>query len=429
MNSEYISRLAEKTLSDKLNSCGCVLVKGPKSCGKTTLCKRFAKSSVSLRKRNEIALANSDPKAMLKGESPHLIDEWQKAPEIWNEIKADLDDDYRFGKYLITGSTTPIDPSLIQHSGAGRIAVMPLRTFSLFESGESSGDISLSALFQRETPLGDKVFSLPSGIGLSEIAFYICRGGWPVSLLAEEKYALLATQNYYDGLFANENVNDDFLAFLKNKDIELLKLILRCFARNISSQAKRTSMIKDILSSGERGSLDDETFSSYEKVLKDLFIIYDMPAWNLNLRSTVSVRNSPTRHFMDTSIATSCLGIKPADLLNDLHSLGLFFEDLAVRDLAIYLEPSGGSLKHYRDSNGQEVDAIASLPNGEYGAIEIKIASEANVASAIASLNRFEGKMRANELKTPKFKMVLTSHGGCYCKDGVYVVPITSLKN
>lgn len=426
---QYIARLAEKTLEDKLNSCGCVLVSGPKFCGKTTLCNRFAKSSVSLKRENDIILANSDPASMLRGEHPHLIDEWQKAPSIWNEIKADLDDDYQFGKYIITGSTTPVDPSKIQHSGAGRIVSMPLRTLSLFESGESTGEISLSALFQAEPFSKDRVFSLTSKVGLPDIAFYLCRGGWPVSLTVKPEYALLATQNYYDGLFTKENENDDFAFFLKNKDIELLNLILRNLARNVSTQRKRTSMIKDILESGIRASLDDETFSSYEKVLKDLFIVYDMPAWNLNLRSSVNVRSSPTHHFVDTSIATSCLGIKPSDLLNDIRSFGLFFEDMAVRDLSIYLDSFGGSLKHYRDSNGQEVDAVALLPNGTYGAIEIKLANEINIAQGIASLNRFENKMRNSGLNVPKFKMVLTTHGACYYKEGVYVVPITSLRN
>ncbi len=429
MSFAYIRRLAEKNLEDQLNSSGCVLVSGPKFCGKTTLCKRFAKSSVSLKNTDTILLANSDPSAMLEGESPRLIDEWQKAPEIWNEIKSDLDEDYRFGKYIITGSTTPVDPSRIQHSGAGRISVISLKPFSLFESGESSGVISLRELFDRDDNSTDKVFSTETKVGLSDIAFYICRGGWPISLMAKKEYALLTTKNYFNGLFTVEDENDDFAAFLKNKDVELLKMVLRCFARNVSTQAKKTAMIKDLLESGARATLDDETFSSYEKTLKDLFIIFDTPAWNLNLRSTVSVRSAPTHHFVDTSIATSCLGITPSDLLNDMKSFGFFFEDLCVRDLSIYAESLGGKLKHYRDSLDQEVDAVVSLDNGEYGAVEVKLHSEANVNVAMASLNRFENKMRKNNLKLPKFKMVLTSHGPCYRKDGIYVVPIVCLKN
>ena len=428
MSFEYRKRLAESVLEEKLNSSGCVLVTGPKFCGKTTLCQRFAKSSASLKNGNIIALANSDPKGILKGGYPRLIDEWQKAPEIWNEIKSDLDEDYQFGKYIITGSTTPIDPSKIQHSGAGRISTMNLKPFSLYESGESSGLISLSRLFQEKDTNKDVVYAYGNPIGLMDIAYMLCRGGWPISLMAKKEYAISTTENYYEGLFRIENENDDFALFLQNKDISLLTLILKSFARNISTQAKKTSMRKDILESNIRETLDDETFSSYEKVLKDLFIIYDMPAWNLNLRSTVSVRSTPTHHFIDTSIATCALGIEPSDLLNDLHSFGFFFEDFAVRDLSIYADSIQGKLKHYRDSADREVDAILELRNGNYAAIEIKIYSEDNIKEGFNSLNKFERALRQDNLKLPEFKMILTSHGPCYRKDGVYVVPITTLR-
>lgn len=426
---EYRKRLAENTLNAKLNSSGCVLVTGPKFCGKTTLCQRFAKSSVSLRNGNIIALANSDPRGILKGDRPRLIDEWQKAPELWNEIKNDLDKDYQFGKYIITGSTTPLDPSKIQHSGAGRISTMNLKPFSLYESGESSGIISLSELFQSKGEMADAIYSSESPVGLEEVAYMLSRGGWPVSLMAKKEYAIMVTENYYDGLFRIENENDDFALFLKNKDTQLLTLILKSFARNISTQAKKASMRRGILESEIREALDDETFSSYEKVLKDLFIIYDMPAWNLNLRSTVSVRAAPTHHFIDTSIATCALGINPSDLINDLHSFGFFFEDFAVRDLSIYADSIQAKLKHYRDSTNREIDAIVELKNGEYAAVEIKIYSERNIKEGFSSLNRFEKALKEDGLKLPKFKMILTSHGPCYRKDRTYVVPITALKN
>lgn len=429
MSFEYRERLAESVLDEKLNSSGCVLVTGPKFCGKTTLCQRFAKSSVSLKNGNTIALANSDPKGVLKGEYPRLIDEWQKAPELWNEIKADLDEDYEFGKYIITGSTTPIDPSKIQHSGAGRISTMNLKPFSLYESGESSGIISLSELFKIKDAKEDINYALTNPIGLGDIAYMLCRGGWPISLMAKKEYGIATTRNYYEGLFRIENESDDFALFLKNKDIELLTLVLKSFARNISTQTKRSNMRKDILESNIRETLDDETFSSYEKVLKDLFIIYDMPAWNLNLRSTINVRTAPTHHFVDTSIATCALGIEPSDLINDLNSFGFFFEDLAVRDLSIYADSIQAKLKHYRDSADREVDAIVELRNGNYAAIEIKIYSEDNVKEGIESLNKFEKALKQDDLRLPQFKMILTSHGPCYRKGGIYVVPITMLKN
>ncbi|MDO4940703.1 MAG: DUF4143 domain-containing protein [Erysipelotrichaceae bacterium] len=430
MNEKYIKRLAESVLIRKLHSSGCVLVSGPKFCGKTTMCKEYAKSSFALKDTNTIALAKADVKSALMGETPHLIDEWQKVTEIWNYIKNDLDEDYQFGKYILTGSVTPIDSSKIQHSGAGRITRMILKPFSLFESGESNGAISLKEMFENPNKDIPTVFEQDNNVSLQDICHCICRGGWPMAVMADKKYAVDVTKNYYDGLFVVEDENDDFALFLKNKDIELLQIILKSFARNISTQTKKTKMIAGILESGIRSTLDEDTFNSYEKVLKNLFIIYDMPAWNQNLRTSVAVRSAPTHHFYDTSIATAALGIRPADLLKDLKSLGLFFEDMVVRDLSIYSETNNGELKHYRDSNGQEVDAIIEIENGTYAAIEIKIASEENINDGIKSLCSFEKKMLDNNLQTPLFKMVVTSHGACYkSEEGVYVVPINFLKN
>lgn len=426
---DYISRLAEQTLLTKLNSSGCVVVTGPKFCGKSTMCEEFAKSVTALKTTNSIELAKADPKSALIGANPHLIDEWQKAPEIWNVIKDDLDSDYQFGKYILTGSTTPIEPSKIQNSAAGRITPMMLKPFTLFESKESSGVVSLSGLFNKEYSF-TTVYDNQNLISLSDIAFYICRGGWPIAVKAKKEYSINVTNNYYNGLFTIEDESDEFAEFLKNKNVDLLKLVLKTLARNISTQAKNTSMISDIIASGERSVLDDDTFISYKKTLEDLFVVYDMPAWNLNLRTSVAVRTAPTHHFVDTSIATSALGIKPADLLNDLKSFGFFFEDFAVRDLSVYAESLGAELKHYRDSSGLEVDAIVKLPNGEYGAVEIKIASEKNISEGISSLNSFSKKMKNNELKLPSFRMILTSHGSCRkTEDNIYIVPINLLRN
>ncbi len=426
----YTKRLMESALERMLNSSGCVLVTGPKFCGKSTMCLRYAKSVTELKTKNDIELAKADPRSALKGEAPHLIDEWQKSPDIWNQIKKDLDDDYVFGKYIITGSTTPIDPEKIQHSGAGRIAPMTLRPFTLYESGESKGIVSLKALLEGDETGFEAAFEEENPVGLEEIAFYICRGGWPIALQAKKEYAIDVTKNYYEGLFRIEDESDDFARFLKGKDIELLKLILKCYARNVSTQAKNTKMIADILSSGFRSKLDEDTFSSYSKTLKDLFLIFDMPAWNLNLRSSAVVRTASTHHFYDPSIAAASLGISPGSLLRDMHSFGLFFEDLAVRDLFVYASTFGATLKHYRDSSGQEVDAVVEAQDGEYGAIEIKLASEENIEEGAASLNRFERKLRESELRLPKFKMILTSNGTCSKReDGIYVVPLTCLKN
>jgi len=431
MGKTYIARLAEKELERKMNSSGCVVVSGPKFCGKSTMCRRYAESIIELNTTNDILLARADPASTIAGKTPRLIDEWQKAPEIWNIIRNDLDKDYQFGKYILTGSTTPVDASMIQHSGAGRISSLTLKPFTLYESGESDGRVSLKELFSyKEGNLFPTMYYQDNHTSLKNIAFMICRGGWPISLKAKKEYAIDVTRNYYEGLFRIENESDEFAAFLKNKDNELLTTILRTYARNISTQSKKTTMINDILSSGTRSSLDEDTFSSYTKTLKDLFIIYDLLAWNLNLRTSVTVRSAPTHHFIDTSIAAAALGIMPEDLMSDLKSFGFFFEDLAVRDLSVYAQANNASLKHYRDSSGQEIDVIVEMPNGDYGTIEIKIASEKNINEGMNSLKAFEAKMIRSNLKTPKFKMIMTSHGACYrTDDGIFVVPITCLKD
>lgn len=427
MKTDYTHRLIENNLNRKLNSSGCVLVTGPKSCGKSTMCQQYAKSSFELNTTNAIEIAEADPKLALLGENPHLIDEWQKIPELWNVIKDDLDKNYQFGKYIITGSTTPIDERKIQHSGAGRISSLQLKPFTLFESKESNGSVSIKDLFNKNDL--SKAYSLKNNLSILDIAHMICRGGWPISLKAKKEYSIEATKNYYEGLFRIENESDDFVLLLKNKNIDLLTIILKSYARNISTQCKKSIMINDILESGFRNTLDENTFDSYTNILKKLFIIYDMPSWNFNLRTSVVIRTAPTHHFIDTSIATCALGINPESLLNDMKSFGYFFEDFAVRDLSVYAQTNNASLKHYRDSSGREIDAVMELENGEYALIEIKIASEKNINEGITSLNKFEKYLLENKIKSPVFKMVLTSHGSCYKKNDVFIVPITYLKD
>lgn len=428
MRKKYITRLAEKQLELLMKTSGCVLVSGPKFCGKSEMCSKYAKSSVVLNTNDTILLAKANPQIMLTGDKPHLIDEWQKAPDIWNYIKADLDEDYEFGKYIITGSTTPANPSIIQHSGAGRITRMLLRPFSLYESGESKGQVSLKELFNDNYKF-EAFINKTSDKTLLNIATFMCRGGWPISILSDIDDSVQLTKNYYNGLFTIENESDEFAYFLKDINIDLLKIILKSYARNVSTQCKKRKMVSDILESGERIKLSEDTFDKYVKVLKDLFIIYDIHAWNTNLRSSTIVRTAPTHHFVDTSIALAALDINPQDLLNDMKSFGLFFEDFVTRDLLIYSQANNATLKHYRDSTGQEVDAIVELPNGEYGAIEIKINSEDNINEGIKSLNSFENKLIKARRNRPKFKMIITSHGNCYKKNDIFVVPITCLKD
>lgn len=421
----YKNRIIEKVLELKMKTSGCVLVNGPKFSGKTTLCKRYAKSITYLSDNNTLMVIKGNPRLAIEGDKPHLIDEWQRCPDVCNQIKKDLDDEYVFGKYLITGSTTPLNSSEILHSGAGRIADLNIKPFTLYESEESFGIVSIEDLFHG----GDNFKTLlenDNPITLFDIAFLICRGGWPLSVCSEKSISLIITNNYYSGLFRENNEYNDFY---KNKNIDLLKLILKSYARNISTQAKKTTMINDILESGERSKLDENTFNDYETILKKLFLIYDLPSYNINLRSSVAVRCTPTRHFVDTSIACEALNIKPDDLLNDIKSFSLFFEDFVVRDVSVYAESIGASLKHYRDSSGQEVDIIVQLPNGEFGAIEVKINSPENIQDGIRSLTRFEDKLVRAKAKLPKFKAIITSSGACYKnEEGIFIIPINCLK-
>ena len=362
----YYERLIEKRIERKLKSSGAVLVAGPKFCGKTTTCMLYQNSYIKLNTKQSIAIARLNPKGVLIGEQPRLIDEWQKAPDIWNHIKDDLDFDYQFGKYILTGSSTPADKTDVHHSGAGRIAPLLMRPMTLWESKESNGKVSLASLFEGGT---DYPLDMNSEFTLEDVAFLLCRGGWPIAVQAPRDIALEITKNYYGGLFIFEDSENERF---RNKKPEVLRMILRSYARNISTEAAVSTIIWDIRQSNER-SMDTKTYEDYMEALKDLYIIEDMEAWNPNIRSKTSIRSTPTRHFVDTSIACRSLGVNPPDLMNDLESFGLFFEDFAVRDLRVYADSLGGEVKHYRDNSGLECDAVVHLEDGRWGGIEIKL--------------------------------------------------------
>ena len=419
----YYDRLIEKTIELKLKTSGAVLVAGPKFCGKTTTSMLYQKSFVKLNTRQAIAMARMNPKGVLKGEYPRLIDEWQKAPDIWNQIKDDLDFNYEFGKYILTGSTTPVDKTAMHHSGAGRITPVKMRPMSLWESRESEGLVSLEDLFDGGLNFQ---WDMNTGFTLQDVAHLICRGGWPISVLASRDISIEITKNYWNGLFVFEDCENERF---RNKKPEILKMIVRSHARHISSQADISTIIADVRQSNER-TMDPKTFGGYMEALKDLYIIEDMPAWNPNIRSKTSIRSAPTRHFTDTSIACRALGVAPGDLLRDLRSFGLFFEDMAVRDLRIYAEALGGEVLHYRDNAGLECDAIVRLDDGRWGAVEIKAGGDELIEAGANSLKLLKAKIeRRSDETPPAFLMVLTAVGGSYKReDGVYVAPINLLK-
>ena len=415
----YRKRYIESQIERLLKSSSAVLVAGPKFCGKTTTCLRMAKSNIRLATRRNIELARMEPHNALLGEQPRLIDEWQTVPELWDEIRAWADEKPGFGQFILTGSSTPADKSKIHHSGAGRIVTLPMRPMSLFESGDSTGTVSLAELFSSESP---NVYDTNERHSLKDMAFYTCRGGWPLSILDDRDVALDVTANYYNGLFNfDTSENEKF----RNKKPEVLRMILRSYARNISTEAAYKTIIQDIIESNNR-TMDTKTFDDYWDALKDLFIICDIDAWNPNLRSKAVVRTTPTRHFVDTSIACQALNISPDDLMVDLKSFGFFFEDLAVRDLNIYASLLGGTVKHYRDSRGLECDAVVHTPKGKWGAIEIKLGGDKLIEEGAANLNKLKDDVDDPNMA---FMAIITATGPAYRRlDGIYVTPLNCLR-
>ena len=420
---DYLNRYIEKQIKDALETSGVVVVAGPKFCGKTTTCKRFAASNYTLDTKTKIQLVQSSPQSILQGDTPRLIDEWQNVPDLWNCVRSEVDlREEKFGQFIFTGSSTPADQGDIYHSGAGRIVTIQMRPMSLYESGDSTGQISLANLFDEPD---EKLFFTNEGYFLQDSAFYLCRGGWPLSITADRKKALRITENYYSTLFDFENSKNEKF---RNKKKSILLMIIKSYARNISTEARRKVLINDVNEHDDR-HLDSDTFDEYVKALNDLFIIKDIEAWNPNFRSKTSVISSPTRHFVDTSIAAGALNISPDDLINDPKTFGLFFEDFAVKELSIYAENIDGEIRHYRDSNGLECDAVIHLKDGRYALAEIKLGGESLIKEGIATLTSLKEKIKNDNQKSPSLLMIITACGNAYTtEEGIHIVPINMLK-
>lgn len=422
----YHQRIADSLLNFKLHSKGAVLIEGPKWCGKTTTALQIAKSSILMQDQDNLKdyleLAQIRPSALLQGETPHLIDEWQVAPQLFDAIRYEIDKRDEFGQFILTGSATPYDISKINHTGTGRISRMTMRTMSLFESGESKGTVSLKEIFDGNTEVEGT-----SNIDLSELSYLICRGGWPkVVDIKDQRIALQQAIDYYDGVINSDISRVDDI----KRDPNRAARVLRSYARNIASQAKLSSITQDI-KSNEEINFSDDTVSSYIKALKSIFVIEDSNSWNPNLRSKAAIRTTDTRYFLDPSIACAALGIGPIDLENDLNTFGLLFENLVVRDLRIYADAIDGKVYHYRDNLDLECDAVVHLRNGKYGLIEVKLGGEKLISEGIKSLNKLEEKLDTTKMKAPAFKMVITGVGkfAYKNKDGILIVPIGSLKD
>lgn len=416
----YLSRYIESTISKKMKSSGVVLVEGPKFCGKTTTSALFAKSEIRLNTKAAIQIARIEPYNVLLGERPRLIDEWQTVPDLWNQAKTWIDEHPGFGQFIFTGSSTPVDNTDIFHSRAGRITRVLMRPMSLFESNDSTGTVSLASLFNDDNPM---VYDMNEGYGLSDTAFLLCRGGWPLSLQPEREVALDVTANYFDSLFfLGNSENPNF----RNKNPEIMKIVMRAYARHVSSPTPTSKILADIAARDSR-SISNKTFDEYVDVLKSLYIIEDMEAWNPNLRSKTVVRSTPTHHFVDSSIAAQALGASPADLMSDLNTFGLLFEDMATRDLRIYAQTLNGTVMHYRDSRGLECDTIVHLKDGRWAPIEIKLGGDNLIEEGARNLLKLKADIA--EKHQPSFMMILTATGPAYRRqDGIYVIPINCLK-
>lgn len=425
METGYKSRIADRLLARKLAGKGAVLLEGAKWCGKTTTAEQIAKSILYMSESGKIEqnrqLAKINPSLLLKGDKPRLIDEWQVAPTLWDSVRFEADHNAGLGLFILTGSSVPPDMSEVIHSGTGRIGWLKMRPMSLWESGDSTGEVSLGDLFTSPESI--------SGItpmDLERIAFLTCRGGWPLSVKMDDEIALDQAFDYIEAV----EKRDISMADGVNRDAVRTHRILRSYARHQGAQASYGT-IKADLSSNESDNFDEDTIASYVSALKKIYVIEDSEAWNPNLRSKSAIRTSDTRYFTDPSIATAALGLGPTDLMNDLNTFGLIFETLCVRDLRVFAEALNGKVYHYRDKTGLECDAVIHLRDGRYGLVEIKIGGNDLVSDGVRTLKTLEAKIDTERMKKPSFLMVLTAVGPYAYKreDGVYVVPIGCLKD
>lgn len=420
---EYLPRIADKLLEERLDAKGAVLIEGPKWCGKTTTAKQMAKSFISMDRpdmtRQYQQMAEISPNTLLKGETPRLIDEWQISPNLWNAVRYEVDNRDEFGQFILTGSAVPNGFDDSMHTGTGRISKLLMRTMSLFESKDSSGEVSIKDLFKGEN------ISAINETSLEKIAFFICRGGWPKAIGLDEKPALFQAIDYFDAIVSTDISRVDFI----KRDKERTKRLLKSYARHVGTQSSLETIRQDMLAN-QSDTFDQGTLYSYLDALRKIFVIEDSVAWNPNLRSKTSIRTTETRYFSDPSIATASLGMGPNDLLNDLNTMGFLFENLCVRDLRIYTDYLDGTVYHYRDKSGLECDAVIHLRNGVYGLIEIKLGGDKLIEEGAKTLKDLASKIDTKNMFKPSFMMVLCAKAPFAYKrnDDVYVIPITALR-
>ncbi|MDR3293310.1 MAG: DUF4143 domain-containing protein [Clostridiales bacterium] len=414
----YFPRLLETTIAEQSEVTGCIVIEGPKWCGKSTTAKLFAKTVIELQRSKTLEkylmLSYSNNDLLLAGEKPLMFDEWQKIPALWDNIRAEIDVTRGKGQFILTGSARPVEDKN-RHSGTGRFVRIVMRPMSLWESMESTGEVSLGTLFK-----GAANISGNSKLSIERTAFLICRGGWPESILMSDKNALLAARNYYRSLIEDDITGVDEI----KRNPARAQWILKAYARQVSALASNRTIQQDV------NPIDEKTLSSYIDAFRKLFVIEDVAAWSPKLRSKTAMRISPKRQFVDPSVAAAALGSSPQDLLDDINTFGLLFESLCTRDLRIYAEKFGGTVYHYHDEKDLEADIIIHMDNGDWGAVEIKLGGR-QIDEAAKNLLKLKDKVDSEQMREPSFLMVLTGLDYAYRRttDGVYVVPIGCLKD
>lgn len=413
----YRPRIVDSLLQRKLQTIGAVLIEGPKLCGKSTTATMQAKSVLFMEPGRTLEIAELNPKLLLEGEVPRLIDEWQLAPKLWDVIRREIDRREGLpGQFILTGSAVPPDKSGIMHTGTGRFGWLKMRPMTLFESKESNGSVSLGALFEGELNIASTC-----SLSLEDVAFAACRGGWPTALRQTGQLALAHAFDYFDAIVREDISRVDGT----RRNQETTRKLLRSYARAQGSQISLREIAKDV---GQQ--ISEKTIGSYLSALRQIFVVEDIPAWNPNLRSKTAIRTSDTRYFVDPSIATAALGIGPRELLLNPETFGFIFETLCMRDLRVYAEALDGSISHFRDKNGLECDAVLHRRDGRYGLIEIKLGSEKGIEDGIKTLTALSKKINTDTMLAPSFLMILTASGDFAYRrnDGILVVPIGCLK-
>ncbi|WP_400206365.1 ATP-binding protein [Candidatus Methanarcanum hacksteinii] len=420
----YRPRIVDSALKRKLRGKGAVLIEGPKWCGKTTTAEQVSKSTLSVDDPSTVntnkILSEIDPERLLTGDHPRLLDEWQVAPKLWDAVRHHVDRHKGHGQFILTGSSVPADISETIHSGTGRFGWLVMRPMSLYESGDSTGDVSLASLFESQPISGC------SDLDLDRLTFLICRGGWPESVDMDDDVALDQAFDYIDAVIRNDMSRVDDI----RRDPQKVRMLLRSYARNQGTQISQASISADISSNDTEG-VSEETVSEYLQALRKLYVIEDMKAWNPNLRSKTAIRTSDTRYFVDPSLAAASLRIGPQDLINNLNTTGFFFEALAVRDLRVYAESLDGDVYHYKDNLDNECDVVIHLRDGRYALLEVKLGGEKLIDEGVKTLKDVLRRIDTDKMGKPAFMAIITgTERYAYRRDdGIIILPLGALKN